>query len=242
MDFARAPNFGCNVYAAGLPPDMNDQQLHDLFAPYGLITSARIMRAKATRASKGYGFVLFEDIKSASQAVTALNGLIIGGHRIQARLAHPDASSALRKFTKRTGGLPSPADHSTTISPIFQGLSAPLPLPSAPQPTMLPASYPFATAVSTSTTHNSNDSKNSLSNILATQQLFTAAALPGFPNGAAVAAASAPPSAIGLCAPGLNGGVPAVAALGTQPLILPQQPIYILMLSQDGQPTINYPA
>ncbi|KEG10708.1 putative RNA-binding protein 5, partial [Trypanosoma grayi] len=86
--------FGRNVYVASLPIEFDDEQLFNLFAPYGPITSARIMRAKGTRQSKGYGFVLYRNPRSAELAISNLVGHVIGGNRIQVRLAHPDASFA----------------------------------------------------------------------------------------------------------------------------------------------------
>lgn len=84
----------CNVYVASLPLEFDDQGLNDLFAPYGSISSARIMRAKGTRRSKGYGFVLYRDSASAVRAIGALHGHVLQGSRIQVRLANPDASNA----------------------------------------------------------------------------------------------------------------------------------------------------
>lgn len=83
-----------NVYVASLPMAVDDQQLHDLFAPYGPITSARIMRAKGTHVSKGYGFVLYKEAHSAARAIAALHGQSVLGSRIQVRLANADASTA----------------------------------------------------------------------------------------------------------------------------------------------------
>lgn len=114
--------FGCNVYVASLPLDFTDQQLFELFAPYGSINSARIMRAKGTRQSKGYGFVLYKEARGAEMAIAALNGMALGGGHLQIRLAHPNASTALRKFARR-GSAPS---ESSNNSSLVQAVAAPM--------------------------------------------------------------------------------------------------------------------
>lgn len=88
-----------NVYVATLPQTLNDAELMNLFAPFGVVLSAKIMREKKTRQSKGYGFVLFRDEESAVAAVAAMHNATIHGHsgRLQVRLAHPTASKDLSK-------------------------------------------------------------------------------------------------------------------------------------------------
>ncbi|KPI83347.1 RNA-binding protein 5-like protein [Leptomonas seymouri] len=82
-----------NVYIASLPLYFDDQQLHNLFSPYGRIISARIMRAKKSHLSKGYGFVMYREARAAEQAIKALHGCVVGGLRIQVRWASADAST-----------------------------------------------------------------------------------------------------------------------------------------------------
>ncbi|KAG5485445.1 hypothetical protein LSCM1_07529 [Leishmania martiniquensis] len=86
-----------NVYVASLPLNFDDQQLQDLFSPYGRIVSARIMRAKKSHASKGYGFVMFREVSSAEKAIEGLHGRVVGGSRIQVRRANADASMTFSK-------------------------------------------------------------------------------------------------------------------------------------------------
>ncbi|RNC42400.1 RNA-binding protein 5 [Trypanosoma cruzi] len=134
--------FGRNVYVASLPLDFDDQQLFDLFAQYGPISSARIMRKKGTRESKGYGFILYKNVASAALAISSLSGGIIGGSRIQVRLAHPDASTAYnsqrtsKSSSSTPGGRSLQAVHHPPPSPLkLQPQSQPQP---QPQPLPLP--------------------------------------------------------------------------------------------------------
>jgi hypothetical protein len=118
-----------NVYVASLPLHFDDQQLHNLFSPYGRIISARIMRAKKSHLSKGYGFVMYREASAAEQAIQALHGSVISGARIQVRWASADASTTFSKAshtsTSATGSSANtstdtsaacPTSHSSTLS------------------------------------------------------------------------------------------------------------------------------
>ncbi|ORC86046.1 putative RNA-binding protein 5 [Trypanosoma theileri] len=124
--------FGRNVYVASLPLSFDDDQLFNLFAPYGSINSARIMRSKGTRQSKGYGFVLYKNPRSAELAISNLVGHVIDGNRIQVRLAHPDASIAY------TGHRGSKSNSSTPSSRTLQvSTTTPQPQPQLPTEALL---------------------------------------------------------------------------------------------------------
>ena len=91
------PNPSRNVYVASLPLTLNDAELMNMFATYGVVLSAKIMREKKTRQSKGYGFVLFQTEECAASAVRGMSGLLVGSSRLQVRLAHLSACKDLAK-------------------------------------------------------------------------------------------------------------------------------------------------
>lgn len=91
------PNPSRNVYVASLPLTLNDAELMNMFASYGVVLSAKIMREKKTRQSKGYGFVLFQTEDAAASAVRGMSGLLVGSSRLQVRLAHLSACKDLAK-------------------------------------------------------------------------------------------------------------------------------------------------
>lgn len=62
-----------NIYVKNLSDSCSEDDLRDKFAPFGEITSIVIMR-DAGGASKGFGFVNFEDPEAAKTAVEELNG------------------------------------------------------------------------------------------------------------------------------------------------------------------------
>jgi polyadenylate-binding protein len=70
MDGSRAKF--TNVYVKNLGLEMTDEEFHSLFSKYGPVTSALVSRDD-TGASKGFGFVNFENPDDALNAVNALN-------------------------------------------------------------------------------------------------------------------------------------------------------------------------
>ena len=46
-----------NIYVANVPYSVKDQDLHELFSPFGEVTSAKIIMDRATNRSRGFGFV-----------------------------------------------------------------------------------------------------------------------------------------------------------------------------------------
>ena len=67
---------GVNLYVKNLDDGIDDKRLHDEFAAYGNITSAKIMVDEKGN-TKGFGFVCFSSPDEATKAVTEMNGRII---------------------------------------------------------------------------------------------------------------------------------------------------------------------
>ena len=71
-----------NIFVSSLSFKTKKEELAELFAPYGEVTSARIILDKVTRRSKGYGFVEMDNEEQANAAITALNGTEFMGRTI----------------------------------------------------------------------------------------------------------------------------------------------------------------
>ena len=67
---------GMNLYVKNLDDDVTDDELKSLFAVYGTITSARLMRTE-DGTSRGFGFVCFSSPEEASRAVSELNNKMV---------------------------------------------------------------------------------------------------------------------------------------------------------------------
>lgn len=68
---------------------MTDQQLQDLFGPFGQVVSAVVIMDKFTGRSKGFGFVEMQNDADAQKAIQELNGSQVEGRAIVVSVARP---------------------------------------------------------------------------------------------------------------------------------------------------------
>lgn len=78
-----------NIYVGNLPWSMSDDDLQELFAAYGEVTSATIISDRETGRSKGFAFVEMPDQSAGESAVEALNGKEVDGRDIRVNEARP---------------------------------------------------------------------------------------------------------------------------------------------------------
>ena len=50
------------IYVGNLSFDTNDEQLNQIFTPYGAVASARVIKDKYTDRSRGFGFVEMDNV------------------------------------------------------------------------------------------------------------------------------------------------------------------------------------
>jgi RNA recognition motif-containing protein len=75
------------LFVVGLPRNMGEMELAQLFAPYGDIRLLTIVRDKFKGESKGYGFVHMADEQDAQAAIGDLNGYEIEDRKLEVRFA-----------------------------------------------------------------------------------------------------------------------------------------------------------
>ena len=78
-----------NIYVSNLPYRINDEELREIFAAYGVVNRAKIVKDKATNRSRGFGCVEMENDDEARVAIDDLNGKDIGGRAIKVNEAKP---------------------------------------------------------------------------------------------------------------------------------------------------------
>lgn len=82
--------FKMNIYVGNLSWSLTEQDLSELFAPYGEVTSAKIVTDKFNNnRSKGFGFVEMANDGEGQAAIDALNGTEIGGRNIVVNESQP---------------------------------------------------------------------------------------------------------------------------------------------------------
>ena len=77
------------LYVGNLSYNITNQQLEELFAPYGQVKSAQVVMDRDTGRSKGFGFVEMADSNAANQAITALHEKEHDGRALIVNQARP---------------------------------------------------------------------------------------------------------------------------------------------------------
>lgn len=78
-----------NIYVANLSFDLRDEDLRELFTPYGDVDSVRIILDKITDRSRGFGFVEMSDEVAGKKAIEELNGVMVAGRTLKINEARP---------------------------------------------------------------------------------------------------------------------------------------------------------
>ena len=71
------------LYVGNLAYTVTEQELQDLFAPYGEVKTVNIVKDKFTGQASGFGFVEMGDKDMGQAAIDGLNGNDIGGRKIR---------------------------------------------------------------------------------------------------------------------------------------------------------------
>ncbi len=104
------------LFVANLPYSMTDDQLAELFEPYGIVITFRVARDRETGESKGFGFVELATEKARNKAIAAVSGKVIDGRTIEVRQAKVPVKPARPKRAPRERGVTAfpatPATHS----------------------------------------------------------------------------------------------------------------------------------
>lgn len=80
---------GNKLYVGNLPYGVRDNDLEQVFTPFGAVTSARVMMERDTGRSKGFGFVEMGSEAEAQAAIQGMNGQPLGGRSLVVNEARP---------------------------------------------------------------------------------------------------------------------------------------------------------
>jgi RNA recognition motif-containing protein len=78
-----------NIYVSNLSFNVQDEDLKEFFAPYGEVSSAKIINDRETGKSRGFGFVELADDEAAKKAIAELDGATVEGRAIKVMEAKP---------------------------------------------------------------------------------------------------------------------------------------------------------
>jgi cold-inducible RNA-binding protein len=78
-----------NIFVGNLAFTTTEQDLRQLFEPYGSVETIRIMTDRETGRSRGFGFVEMPDNRAAQTAMDALNGTSLAGRALTVNEARP---------------------------------------------------------------------------------------------------------------------------------------------------------
>lgn len=95
-----------NIYVGNLSWGLKEQDLADLFTPFGEVASAKIVMDKFTNRSKGFGFVDMPNDEQAQAAISQLNGSEVDGRNLVVNESRPKegGSGGGGGFKKRSFG------------------------------------------------------------------------------------------------------------------------------------------
>lgn len=78
-----------NIYVGNLAFGVTDDELQQLFAAYGDVTSANVIKDRFSGESRGFGFVEMPSKEDALAAINALNGTDFKGRSVTVNEAKP---------------------------------------------------------------------------------------------------------------------------------------------------------
>jgi len=83
------------ILVRNLSRKTTEDDLRELFEPYGEVTSLNLVLDAATGKSKGFGFVEMTHSREAVAAIKKLNNLDVGGSRIRVKEAEDKDKSGV---------------------------------------------------------------------------------------------------------------------------------------------------
>lgn len=78
-----------NIFVGNLSRDVTDDDLKELFANYGQVKSAKVIRDMFSQESKGFGFVEMPGVSEAQKAMNELNTKDLKGKKLTVNEARP---------------------------------------------------------------------------------------------------------------------------------------------------------
>ncbi|NCC70797.1 RNA-binding protein [bacterium] len=78
-----------NLFVGNFSWNMGEDDMRELFAPYGELEDVKLIIDRMTGRSKGFGFVKFVNEEDAAKALAELNDKEVDGREIKITVARP---------------------------------------------------------------------------------------------------------------------------------------------------------
>jgi RNA recognition motif-containing protein len=93
-----------NIYVGNLSRDVTEEELRQLFIPFGQVESVSIIKDKYSGQSKGFGFVEMPSKAEGQAAIAGLKGKTLQDRTIDVSEARPRADRGGGPYSGRKGG------------------------------------------------------------------------------------------------------------------------------------------
>jgi len=93
-----------NIFVGNLDFNTSEEELRQLFEPYGQVDRVSILTDRETGRSRGFGFVEMSSSEDGEKAIAALNGSQVGGRTLNVNEARPKAERAGSGSGRDRGG------------------------------------------------------------------------------------------------------------------------------------------
>ncbi|MDE5832318.1 MAG: RNA-binding protein [Desulfovibrio sp.] len=77
-----------SIYVGNLPWSATEEEVRELFSPYGNVINVKLVSDRDTGRARGFGFVEMDD-PEADKAIEALNDTMFGGRTLRVNEAKP---------------------------------------------------------------------------------------------------------------------------------------------------------
>ena len=92
------------IFVAGLPYDLDDAELEEIFEKFGKIISAKVAIDRETGKSKGFGFVEMLNDAEAKDAIESLNDISLGKKPLVVKAADERPGGGGSRGSNNRGG------------------------------------------------------------------------------------------------------------------------------------------
>ena len=83
-----------NIFVGNLSFNTSEDELRQLFEPFGQVDRVSILTDRETGRSRGFGFVEMSNSEEGDKAIAGLNGSQFGGRTINVNESRPKAEGA----------------------------------------------------------------------------------------------------------------------------------------------------